>query len=1093
MKNLYRFTNCFLFFTFLITLSFSQDWTTHPVPIAAETDYQANPFIMPSGSGGAMFVWEDNRSHVADCFNLYAQRVNSEGSPQWAVNGVPLGNDTNPKAHKRGVSDGNGGMIVVWQEDRGSSSYTDIMAQRITSDGTTLWGPQGTEIVTESDYQEMPRLAGDGNGGAVIAWISHDSTNQKSVMAQRINGDAVSQWTLSGVAVGMVGNPQSIATPVYDSTNGTYISWVDSRSGTNHVYAQRLDSNGVNQWDTNGISISSSPESQTQIETVPDGTGGFYAAWLEPRYSDSSVWLVLQRVNSAGSTLWNPEGVWVSPVPVYSGSFLLLSDENQGLTVTWTHLSPYGNSLRSQRYNSSGTPLWPSGGVTLTTTSFDMMPSAYPLTDGGLLISWSDYREPQAKAYIQKISSTGALQWIENGFPVFSNSSNVQTNVVVTRDAENGGILAWTDRTDSGNWDVYAARAKQYQITFAELSTLSNPMASQETTMVYAVVTGANSLSYQWSSLTGTFINATRSTTQWIAPMNNTSTTQHYLLSLTVSDVQGNSTTVQIDQSVNSITDLLAVKAFTGQSFSNLMDLRQQWKLDSTYSFMVYQNFFTLANLSGDSVSYSSLAFATTGQIRYYTYNSRKSFFGKQKIKYSTYKIRKLPHVGLRPGQSESIEVSKYTYDSTGIALPNSYGNSSAAQASGLGLSAAFQTGNSWIKLTADSTFSAPGYVDILASPNDNPANAVDVDRERISVYPNVFDGGTFSSVSDLFTQFGVEKLAERPELPVISWVTSATDSAGETVNNVLCFTFSGTTQAIKATGGLNQWLFNTPGEWYIARMKVYSPQTSNTFECGLFYYQGYIPAASRVSLVGNIYLGVPNQWTWIEAPLYTYTTSYGYPQFVIKGNDPLATLYLADLQVIQATPELFQGTRALKSMNLESGQFDSYSQFTQGWGAERLGVDPSSMPELSVTSSGRLAVSLSNQYQGVKVTAIKSPGQLNTPQGNPGYEVGLKSDIVQTGGQFNSYTGLYQMNLMGVQSPGQYEIFNPTHGQIGAAAQFGYLTNGTHYLALPVRNPYHQFQFMVQNDKTGVLEIDNFDFYRDTDNPNFGDYLLFP
>jgi len=45
-----------------------------------------HPRIAPDGSGGAIAVWMDERAGASDA-NIYAQRVNSSGSIQWATNG----------------------------------------------------------------------------------------------------------------------------------------------------------------------------------------------------------------------------------------------------------------------------------------------------------------------------------------------------------------------------------------------------------------------------------------------------------------------------------------------------------------------------------------------------------------------------------------------------------------------------------------------------------------------------------------------------------------------------------------------------------------------------------------------------------------------------------------------------------------------------------------------------------------------------------------------------------------------------------------------------------------------------------------------
>src|SRR5262249_51400896 len=49
---------------------------------------QANPVIVSDGAGGAIVAWQDFRN--AGDYDIYVQRVNAAGVPQWTANGVAL-------------------------------------------------------------------------------------------------------------------------------------------------------------------------------------------------------------------------------------------------------------------------------------------------------------------------------------------------------------------------------------------------------------------------------------------------------------------------------------------------------------------------------------------------------------------------------------------------------------------------------------------------------------------------------------------------------------------------------------------------------------------------------------------------------------------------------------------------------------------------------------------------------------------------------------------------------------------------------------------------------------------------------------------
>ena len=66
------------------------------------------------------------------------------------------------------MSDGAGGAIVGWHDARAGAP--DVYAQRLDDSGAALWGVDGVAVSTAPDTQRTVAMAGDGAGGAVLAW-----------------------------------------------------------------------------------------------------------------------------------------------------------------------------------------------------------------------------------------------------------------------------------------------------------------------------------------------------------------------------------------------------------------------------------------------------------------------------------------------------------------------------------------------------------------------------------------------------------------------------------------------------------------------------------------------------------------------------------------------------------------------------------------------------------------------------------------------------------------------------------------------------------------------------------------------------------
>ena len=92
------------------------------VPLCTAANQQYSSTIVSDGAGGAIVTWYDIRSGNYD---IYAQRVNAAGVPQWTANGVALCTAANNQYSPTIVSDGAGGAIVTWYDYR-SGTYADI-------------------------------------------------------------------------------------------------------------------------------------------------------------------------------------------------------------------------------------------------------------------------------------------------------------------------------------------------------------------------------------------------------------------------------------------------------------------------------------------------------------------------------------------------------------------------------------------------------------------------------------------------------------------------------------------------------------------------------------------------------------------------------------------------------------------------------------------------------------------------------------------------------------------------------------------------------------------------------------------------------
>jgi hypothetical protein len=275
-------------------------------PLCTAAGAQTSPAIASDGAGGAIVTWNDARSGPVN--DIYAQRVNAAGVPQWTIDGVALCTAAGGQHDPTIVADGAGGAIVTWYDGRNGVDM-DIYAQRVSAAGVPQWTADGVALCTATGGQYAPTIVTDGAGGAVLTWSDNRNGTDLDIYAQRVSAAGVPQWTADGVALCTAANGQGNPTIVADGTGGAIVTWSDERSvsgvdATNDIYAQRVSASGVPQWTADGVAVCTAAGLQSDPAIVSDGGSGAIVAWHDHR-SGTTFDVYAQNVNADG-TLGSP-------------------------------------------------------------------------------------------------------------------------------------------------------------------------------------------------------------------------------------------------------------------------------------------------------------------------------------------------------------------------------------------------------------------------------------------------------------------------------------------------------------------------------------------------------------------------------------------------------------------------------------------------------------------------------------------------------------------------------------------------------------------------------------------------------------------
>ncbi len=270
-------------------------WTADGVAMCTAAGLQQDPTVVTDTQGGAICAWRDSRGVDQD---IYAQRVNEQGVAQWTANGVAVCTSVNNQDTPIAIPDGSGGVIVAWNDARGADQ--DVYAQRLNSAGTPLWLANGVAACATTGNQSRPRLCTDGSGGAIVVWEDSRGANV-DIYAQRLGGaTGAAQWMANGVPVCTAATDQLTPAIVVDPVGGAIVSWTDSRNSTgSDIYAQHLNLDGTVLWTANGVRLCDAGGNQDRPDVAADGNGGANVSWRDYRngsYSD----LYSQRIDATG-------------------------------------------------------------------------------------------------------------------------------------------------------------------------------------------------------------------------------------------------------------------------------------------------------------------------------------------------------------------------------------------------------------------------------------------------------------------------------------------------------------------------------------------------------------------------------------------------------------------------------------------------------------------------------------------------------------------------------------------------------------------------------------------------------------------------
>ena len=222
-------------------------WPSGGLLASDPTGTATAPGIVSDGNGGCLIVWQ-----LADALGAQhpvVQHLLADGTaaPGWGPHGNTLSTAATeagafrigygqPFTYSSLVSDGSGGVIVAWSAIANGAGQ--VYAQRVLGSGAVAagWPAGGLAVAPAPADQRLPSIAGDGAGGAFLAWQASDE-GATEIRVQHVDGGGeTSPWPSGGYEMAIGAGARAHPVVAADGLGGAIVAWEEPHGNVSNIF-----------------------------------------------------------------------------------------------------------------------------------------------------------------------------------------------------------------------------------------------------------------------------------------------------------------------------------------------------------------------------------------------------------------------------------------------------------------------------------------------------------------------------------------------------------------------------------------------------------------------------------------------------------------------------------------------------------------------------------------------------------------------------------------------------------------------------------------------------------------------------------------
>ncbi len=277
------------------------------------------------------------------------------------------------------------------------------------------------------------------------------------VLSLGFASNAWAQWSSNpaiNLALSDIANADQVQPKVLPLPDNTWwVSWFNANPNDPppigyDVYIQRLNANGYEQFEHDGLQVAKLTLSSTEdYGLAADANGNALIAYLDDRKDPSNPQVTVSKISPTGQFLFG-SGLQLTYDASSHANPKVAATSDGGIVVAWTS----DTNLVLVKLTANGLPVW--GGTTVSSTRLMLSEPSYSYTladlhasdNGSVIVSWvrSQGFFGNKYLYANKISATGNLMWGSGHVKVFDGGSlQFGEYPYFVSDGHGGAVFSW--------------------------------------------------------------------------------------------------------------------------------------------------------------------------------------------------------------------------------------------------------------------------------------------------------------------------------------------------------------------------------------------------------------------------------------------------------------------------------------------------------------------------------------------------------------------------------------------------------------------------------------------------------------------------